>query len=661
MAISLSMILGLSVLYPAMRATPARADTTFFTTGAPDGRMAMASRPASSGNVETKAADDFILSSPTSITGATFTGLIPTGLPLSNVQAVRVEIYRVFPLDSANPPSGNVPIRVNSPSDVEFAHRDSAGASLSYSATVLNMAFTAANSVDLGINHSPNQTTGGEGPVTGQEVQFNVTFSGAFALPADHYFFIPQVQLTSEHFYWLSALGPPIFTGDLQTWIRNSALDPDWLRVGTDVVGGATPPKFNASFSLLSAPDDFTITGGAAISGLTEGAQSTFTIGAIHDPDHTGSSDWTVTVGYGDGTSDSCTVSGANPCTFTSGAAPAGSPGVIQMYGCNMAGCQIQVTHTYKEESESGTPYIITISGTDADQATQPASATSTAQVNDNSLGDSPGNHLTNPSGGACNQFSPCAGLLTSFADSNSFCNPGNGTTPDEEAISPVNGAPHYIVTVNYGDGSGDQLATAFTEVGSTCVFNIYGSHTYTAPNTYTVTVTITDEGCADGGTGCSITITSTVNVVAPTGVSPSATNNLPYETSNCPYPAKNGVPAGTMNCMGWYQSETTRGFSGHAAPNAFIGSILIKGPGNVPTIACMRSQTGTSTSGCLLWVDSFVCAASNHAVVYGHTTGSYTAFFKIDDYSGNVNTFQYQDSNGVNLTQQANNVVLGC
>jgi len=35
----------------------------------------------------------------------------------------------------------------------------------------------------------------------------------------------------------------------LQEWIRNSALDPDWLRVATDIVGVA-PPVFNATFSL---------------------------------------------------------------------------------------------------------------------------------------------------------------------------------------------------------------------------------------------------------------------------------------------------------------------------------------------------------------------------------------------------------------------------
>ncbi len=30
-------------------------------------------------------------------------------------------------------------------------------------------------------------------------------------------------------------------------------LDPDWLRVGTDIVGGLTPPTFNFSFSLTGS------------------------------------------------------------------------------------------------------------------------------------------------------------------------------------------------------------------------------------------------------------------------------------------------------------------------------------------------------------------------------------------------------------------------
>jgi LPXTG-motif cell wall-anchored protein len=60
----------------------------------------------------------------------------------------------------------------------------------------------------------------------------------------------------SGDFLWLSAAKPIAgpgttpFDPDLQSWIRNFALGPDWLRVGTDVVGGNPAPTFNASFSL---------------------------------------------------------------------------------------------------------------------------------------------------------------------------------------------------------------------------------------------------------------------------------------------------------------------------------------------------------------------------------------------------------------------------
>jgi hypothetical protein len=82
-------------------AVPAAADTTFFNTGNPDGRMATATRPDSAGGkFEIESADDFILGTKTSITGATFTGLLTDRAPLSSVGEVRVEIYRVFPNDS---------------------------------------------------------------------------------------------------------------------------------------------------------------------------------------------------------------------------------------------------------------------------------------------------------------------------------------------------------------------------------------------------------------------------------------------------------------------------------------------------------------------------------------------------------------------------------
>jgi hypothetical protein len=74
-----------------------------------------------------------------------------------------------------------------------------------------------ANTVINGIFPKPNQFTGGEGPATGQEVLISVNFLTPVDLPADHYFFRPEAQLSSGNFLWLSAAGPPIFTGDLQT------------------------------------------------------------------------------------------------------------------------------------------------------------------------------------------------------------------------------------------------------------------------------------------------------------------------------------------------------------------------------------------------------------------------------------------------------------
>lgn len=246
--------------------------TLLFTTGAPDGRAGLASRPGVGPQMEIETADDFILNGRTSITGATFTGLLPSGTPLSNVNFVGVELYRVFPADSG-PFDGLVPTRVNSPSDNAFDSRDSGtGGGLIFTATLVNPSFLVANSIVNGINKSLTPATSGEGPVTGEEVTFSVTFTTPFVLDPGHYFFKPEAGLPVGQgtFLWLSTPTPPIFSGDLQAWIRNSNLDPDWLRAGTDIIGGTTPPRFNESFSLTGdvIPEPSTITllcGGVAL------------------------------------------------------------------------------------------------------------------------------------------------------------------------------------------------------------------------------------------------------------------------------------------------------------------------------------------------------------------------------------------------------------
>jgi hypothetical protein len=241
-------------LLPAAAAAAADAPF-FFSTGDPDGKIATATRPDTGAPFEIESADDFALTHATSITGGTFTGLMPAG---ASVEDVVVEIYRVFPKDSDVGRTPNVPTRVNSPSDVAFASRDS-GSGLTFSTNLLAASFTAANSVQPGgIHPKPGETTGGDGGVTDEEVQFGVTFTTPFLLPADHYFFVPQVQLDDGDFLWLSAPRPIVAPGtpfpagftDLQSWTRDAMLDPDWLRVGQDIVGGNPFPTFNAAFSL---------------------------------------------------------------------------------------------------------------------------------------------------------------------------------------------------------------------------------------------------------------------------------------------------------------------------------------------------------------------------------------------------------------------------
>jgi hypothetical protein len=239
----------------AVMADRASANSFTFSTGNPDGLIATLSRVASPGKLETETADDFVTTAPTMITSATFTGLLPSGTPLSAVNQVEIELYNIFPVDSTFPPDGRVLTRNNSPSDNNFAASDSNLGQLSFTTTLLNPSFHVLNSVVNGINPLPNQFTGGEGPVTGEEVQFNITFNTPLTVAAGQFFFRPEVGLNTGDFLWLSAPKPIVgpgtpFATDLQTWIRNDgpgSLAPDWSRIGTDITHQG---PFNAAFSL---------------------------------------------------------------------------------------------------------------------------------------------------------------------------------------------------------------------------------------------------------------------------------------------------------------------------------------------------------------------------------------------------------------------------
>ena len=241
-----------------------------FNTGSPDGALGALSRPAGSGS-ETETADDFVLTQATVISGATVHGLlVPTGTTVPGVANVEVEIYHVFSPNgtdsdvsrTSGPPTFstvNVPTRVNSPADVEIAAatRDSSDGGLSITTTSIAAAFTVRNTVINGINKKPNQLTHGEGAATGEEVEIDITFNTPLFLAADHYFFRPEVQVNGGNFLFLSAPRPittgtpfPAGTTDLQAWIRNTELKPDWLRIGSDIINGNPPTFFPATFNM---------------------------------------------------------------------------------------------------------------------------------------------------------------------------------------------------------------------------------------------------------------------------------------------------------------------------------------------------------------------------------------------------------------------------
>ena len=88
-------VIGLLSAVPAAAATP-----FFFSTGDPDGRMATATRPDTDAPFEIESADDFVLTHSTSITSATFTGLLSGDATVGDIGKVVVEVYRVFPKDS---------------------------------------------------------------------------------------------------------------------------------------------------------------------------------------------------------------------------------------------------------------------------------------------------------------------------------------------------------------------------------------------------------------------------------------------------------------------------------------------------------------------------------------------------------------------------------
>src|SRR5207249_2239574 len=121
---------------------------TIYNNLTPNNQIGIASRPFTGDGFSIETADDFALTSRALINSATFVGLIvpsPNGTP--DISEVVTQFYRVFPFDSNTTRTPQVPTRVNSPADVDFASKDSGAGELTFTSSVLAANFTVLNSV----------------------------------------------------------------------------------------------------------------------------------------------------------------------------------------------------------------------------------------------------------------------------------------------------------------------------------------------------------------------------------------------------------------------------------------------------------------------------------------------------------------------------------
>ena len=194
-------------------AGPARAGSTFFfSTGDPDGKMAMASRPSSAGKIEIESADDFVLTAPRASPARPSPVSCRRTASLSDMTNVRVEIYRVFPLDSTIPRQWQCAHADQFSLGRGVRRTDAAAHNLTFTPGIINSSFTAQIPSSTGSIRNPTSIPR-RGTGHGPRGSVQRDFESAFTLPADHYFFVPQVQLSNGDFFWLSAPKPIVAPG----------------------------------------------------------------------------------------------------------------------------------------------------------------------------------------------------------------------------------------------------------------------------------------------------------------------------------------------------------------------------------------------------------------------------------------------------------------
>jgi hypothetical protein len=142
--------------------------------------------------------------------------------------------------------------------------------------------------------------------------------------------------------------------------------------------------------------------------------------------------------------------------------------------------------------------------------------------------------------------------------------------------------AMHYITAINWGDGTPlDTTTGVIVERGNSCVFDVYGTHTYTTPGAKTVLTTITDEGgLAVTTAAATLPVNETaavINVVVPVN-----TPHFSHATSSIASSTNKLVPG-----KGYYQiTMTVSQYNNVLNAGTFLGSLQFNDPSlklNVP------------------------------------------------------------------------------
>jgi PKD repeat protein len=326
-----------------------------------------------------------------------------------------------------------------------------------------------------------------------------------------------------------------------------------------------------------------TLTGGytvTAVEGADAGGQvvATFT-----DPGGAEAlSHYSASIDWGDGSA--------------SGGAIAFSSGVFTVTG----------DHAYAEEGSH------TVTVTVHHDTAPDAVTTSTAGVSDPAVAASGGFTVT-----AVEGTDPGGQVVATFTD------PGGA-----EAVGT------YGATVDWGDG----FASAGTVTFASGVFTVTGDHTYADSGSFTVHVTIQDEG----GSSVVVTSTATVSDVGPTAGLSGPTNGVPGQprtyTLSATDPSPADQAAGFTYTIQWGDGSPVQTITASAGNGSGLAlDHVFTAPGSYTVQLTATNNDGTASAAVTTSVTIMRAEMQGNTLAVGGTPGNDTILLTPSDTKGNI------------------------